>query len=104
MKYLILPLLLIGIVAQSQTVDIEKTFDVSKDAQKGFIHMIDNDAAKQQLSVIYRVRAKRNQAKFISYTFDYNFNMVNQGEEIIDMERELPARYRPKRYEGENYE
>lgn len=111
MKYLILPLLLLAFVAclpvgtaQSQTVDVEKTFDVSKDAQKGFIHMIDNDEAKQQLNVIYRVRAKRNQAKFISYTFDYNFNLVNQAEEVIDMEKELPARYRPKRYKGENYE
>lgn len=104
MKYLILPLLLIAFVAQSQTIDVEKTFDVSKDAQKGFIHMIDNNEAKQQLDVIYRVRAKRNQAKFITYTFDYNFNLVNQSEEVIDMEKELPSKYRPKRYKGENFE
>jgi hypothetical protein len=104
MKYLILPLLLIAFVAQSQTLDVEKTFDVSKDAQKGFIQMIENDEAKQQLNVIYRVRAKRNTAKFIAYTFDYNFNLVNQTEEVIDMEKELPARYRPKRYKGETYE
>jgi len=104
MKYLILPLLLIAFVAQSQTIDVEKNFDVSKDAQKGFIHMIDNNEAKQQLDVIYRVRAKRNQAKFITYTFDYNFNLVNQAEEVIDMEKELPSKYRPKRYKGENYE
>lgn len=104
MKYLVLPLLLIACVAKSQTIDVEKTFDVSKDAQKGFIHMIANDEAKQQLNVIYRVRAKRNQAKFISYSFDYNFNLVNQAEEIIDLERELPSKYRPKRYKGENFE
>ena len=104
MKYVILPLLLIAFVAQSQTVDIEKTYDVSKEAQKGFIHLINNDEAKQQLDVIYRVRAKRNQMKFISYSFDYNFSLVNQGEEIVDMEKELPSKYRPKRYKGENYE
>lgn len=104
MKYLILPLLLVSLVAKSQTIDIEKTFDVSKDAQKGFIHMIDNDDAKQQINVVYRVRAKRNQAKFITYTFDYKFNLVNQSEEIIDMEKELPSKYRPKRYKGENFE
>lgn len=104
MKYLVLPLLLIACVAKSQTIDVEKTFDVSKDAQKGFIHMIANDEAKQQLNVIYRVRAKRNQAKFISYSFDYNFNLVNQAEEIIDLEKELPSKYRPKRYKGENFE
>ena len=104
MKYLILPLLLIAFVAQSQTIDVEKTFDVSKDAQKGFIHMIENDEAKQQLNIVYRVRAKRNQAKFISYAFDYNFDLVNQGEEVIDLERELPSKYRPKRYKGEAFE
>lgn len=104
MKYLILPLLLVTFLAQSQTVDIEKTFDVSKDAQKGFIQMIENDEAKQQLNVIYRVRAKRNQAKFIMYTFDYNFNLVNQSEEVVDMEKEIPVKYRPKKYKGEAFE
>lgn len=104
MKNLFLPLLLIAFVAQSQTLDIEKTFDVSKDAQKGFIHMIDNREAQQQLDVIYRVRAKRNTAKFITYTFDYNFNLVNQSEEVIDMEKELPKKYRPKKFKKEYYE
>jgi hypothetical protein len=104
MKYLFLPLLLIAFVAQSQTVDVEKTFDVSKEAQKGFIHLIDNDAAKQQINVIYRVRAKRHDAKFITYTFDYNFNMINQSEEVIDMEKELPVKYRHKKFKKEYYE
>lgn len=104
MKYLIFPLLLIFCVAQSQTLDIEKTYEVSKDATKGFLQMVENDDAKQQLNFIYRVRAKRNQAKFITYTFDYNFNMVNQTEEVVDMEKELPAKYRPKKYRGENYQ
>ena len=111
MKYIVLPLLLIAFVAclpvgtaQGQTVDIEKTFDVSKEARKCFIHLIDNDEAKQQCNVIYRVRATRNTAKFISYTFDYNFNLVKQDEEIVDLEKELPSKYRPKRYKGENFE
>ncbi|HMJ70650.1 MAG TPA: hypothetical protein VK508_17220 [Cyclobacteriaceae bacterium] len=104
MKYLILPLLLTAFLAQGQTVDVEKTFDVSKDAQKGFIHLIDNDEAKQQLNVVYRVRAKRNQAKFITYTFDYQFNLVNQSEEILDMEKELPAKYRHRKFKKEYYE
>src|SRR5262245_55001243 len=101
MKYSILLLLLVAFAAQSQTLDVEKTFDVSKDAQKGFIHLIDNDDAKQQINVIYRVRAKRNQAKFITYTFDYNFNLVNQSEEIVDMEKELPVKYRHKKFKKE---
>jgi hypothetical protein len=90
--------------AQGQTLDIEKTYDVSKEATKGFIQMVENDEAKQQLTFVYRVRAKKNQAKFISYVFDYNFNMINQSEEVVDMEKELPAKYRPKKYKGEAYE
>lgn len=94
-------MLFIACIAQCQTLDIEKSYDVSKDAMKGFLQMVENDEAKQQLTFIYRVRAKRNQAKFITYVFDYNFNMINQSEEIVDMEKELPAKYRPKRYKGE---
>lgn len=104
MKHLTLLLLLAAFVAQSQTLDIEKTHDVSKDAMKGFLQMVENDEAKQQLTFVYRVRAKRNQAKFISYVFDYNFNLVDQSEEVVDMEKELPAKYRPKKYKGEAYD
>ncbi|HZY82855.1 MAG TPA: hypothetical protein VFE50_25215 [Cyclobacteriaceae bacterium] len=105
MKYLVLPLVLIAFVAQSQTLDLEKTFDVSKDAQKGFIYMIQNNEAKQQLRVVYRVKAKRDQIKFIGYNFDYNFNLVNQDEKVINLETDkLPEEYRPKKYRGENFE
>jgi len=112
MKYLILPLLLIAFVAclpggtaQSQTLDIEKTFDVSKDAQKGFIYMIQNNEAKQQLRVVYRVKAKRDQIKFIGYNFDYNFNLVDQDEKVINLETDkLPEEYRPRKYRGEAFE
>lgn len=104
MKKLLVLLLFVAFAAQSQTVDVEKTFDVSKDAQKGFIHLINSDEATQTIEVIYRVRAKRNTAKFIHYYFDFNFNLKNTEEEIVDMEKELPLKLRPKRYKGENYE
>jgi hypothetical protein len=104
MKYLAYSLIFIAAVAHSQTVDIEKTYAVSKDAQKGFIHSVESDDAKQQLNFTYRVRAKKNQAKFINYTFDYDFNMINQSEEIVDFEKEIPAKYKPKKYRGEDYE
>lgn len=87
----------------AQTIDIEKTYEVSKEAMKGFIHSVEKDEAKKELTFVYRVRAKKNQAKFITYTFDYNFNLVNQGEEIVDFEKEIPAKYKPKKYKGEEY-
>jgi hypothetical protein len=103
MKKLAYVFLFLAIGAKAQTVDLEKTFEVSKDAMKGFIHTIQNDESKEQLNVVYRVRAKKDQAKFITYTFDYNFNLVNQGEEVISFEKELPAKYKPKKYRGEDY-
>lgn len=103
MKHLICALMMISLMASGQTVDIEKTYDVSKEAQKGFIHLIDKDDSRQQIDVIYRVRAKKNQAKFITYTFDYNFNFVKTEEEIVDMEKEIPKKYKQKKYRGENY-
>lgn len=89
--------------ATAQTVDIEKTHNVSKEAMKGFIHTVVNDEAQQQLSLVYRVRAKKNQAKFITYTFDYDFNLVNESEEVVDFEKEIPKKYKPKKYKGEAY-
>lgn len=103
MKHVLYLLLLVSLVTQAQTVDIEKTYEVSKEAMKGFLQMVENDEAKQQLTFIYRVRAKRNQAKFISYTFDYNFNLVDQGEEVVDFEKGIPNKYKPKRYRGEEF-
>jgi hypothetical protein len=104
MKYLILPLLLIAFAANSQTIDVEKTFDVSKEAQKGFIHLIRNNEKSQQLEVYYRVRAKKDQMKFIGYAFDYNFNLVSQNDTTIYLDKGIPSKYRPKRYKGETFD
>lgn len=98
-----LALCLVTGAVSAQTLDVEKTYEVSKEAMKGFIQSVENDESKQQLTFIYRVRAKKNQAKFITYTFDYNFNLVNQSEEIIDFEKEIPGKYKPKKYKGEEY-
>lgn len=103
MKHFLYLLLFVSFVAQAQTVDVEKTYEVSKEAMKGFLQSVENDEAKQQLTFLYRVRAKRNQAKFISYTFDYNFNLVDQGEEVVDFEKGIPAKYKPKKYRGEEF-
>lgn len=105
MKNLIYPLLFISLVATSQTIDIEKTYEVSKEAQKGFIHSVETDDAAQQMNFTYRVRAKKDQLKFINYTFDYNFNMVKESEELIELEKLKDSkRYKPKKYRGESYE
>jgi len=104
MKYLTFLLILAFATARAQTVDIEKTFEVSKDAMKGFIHQVVNDDKNNQITFTYRVRAKKNQAKFINYTFDYNFDLVDQSEEVVDFEKEIPSKYKPKRYKGEGYE
>lgn len=104
MRFLLFLFLAVSVTATAQTVDIEKTFDVSKEAMKGFIHQVVNDEAKQELTFTYRVRAKKNQARFINYTFNYNFDLVNQSEDLVDFEKEFPEKYKPKRYKGESYE
>jgi hypothetical protein len=103
MKYLFYPLVFIASLASGQAIDIEKTYDVSKEAMKGFIHLVNTDIEKRQIDVVYRVRAKKSQSKFITYSFDMDFNFLNQSEELIDMEKELPTKYRPKKYRGEDF-
>lgn len=110
MRILTLLLMLVTFVVQAQTIDTEKTYDVSKEAMKGFIQSIERDDAKQRLDVIYRVRAKKKQMKFIDYAFDYNFNFIEQTEHIIDLrgdalqDDELTGKFRPKKFRGEEYE
>ncbi len=71
MKYLAYILVFIASLATAQTIDIEKTHDVSKEAMKGFIHLVNNDLEKTQIDVVYRVRAKKNQAKYITDSFEW---------------------------------
>lgn len=104
MRRLLYILLFVSFGVAGQTIDIEKTFDVSREAMKGFIQQVENNDAKKELTFTYRVRAKRNQAKFINYTFNYNFDLVNESEDIVDFEKEIPEKYKPKRYKGEGYE
>jgi hypothetical protein len=104
MKYFICLFVLVGFVASAQTVDIEKTFDVSKEAQKGFIQDINLDKEKQNINVLYRVRAKKDQMRFINYKFDYNFNMLDQSEELVNLKDMTSHKYKPARYKGEEYD
>lgn len=110
MKHLLLLLLFLSTVGYAQTIDKETTFEVSKEAQKGFIQSIERDDEKQRLDVIYRVRAKKKQMKFITYSFDYNFNFIEQNEKIFDQrgekmeEDELTGKYKPRKFRGEEFE
>lgn len=105
MKNLLFIAFLVPPFLYGQTIDIEKTYEVSKEAQKGFIHSVETDDAAQQINFTYRVRSKKDQLKFINYTFDYNFNMVKESEELIELEKlKDNKRYKPKKYRGENYE
>lgn len=91
-------LLLFFGISNAQTVVLEKSIPISKEAEKGYIAKIDTDDSKQEIHVIYRVRAKGNQVRFITYTFDYNFNLKGTNEEVIDLEKDLPEKYRPSKY------
>jgi hypothetical protein len=110
MKRLTCLLLLASIMAGAQTIDVEKTHEVSKEAMKGFIQSVELDKTKQQIDVIYRVRSKKKQMKFIDYAFDYNFKFIEQTEHIVDLKGEnlqadeLTGKFKPKKFRGEEYE
>ena len=104
MKHLTYLFMLLAIVANAQTVDTEKTYDVSKEAMKGFIQAINLDTVKANINVLYRVRAKKDQMKFINYKFDYNFNMLDQTEELVNLKDMTSHKYKPTKYKGEEYD
>jgi len=104
MKHILCLLAFIATAAHCQTVDTEKTYDVSKEAMKGFIQAISLDTVKANIDVLYRVRAKKDQMKFVNYKFDYNFNMLDQTEEIVNLKDMTSHKYKPKKYKGEEFE
>ena len=97
-------LLCMSLFAGAQSVQLERSVPVSKDAEKGFIAKVDTDDSKKEIYVIYRVRAKANQVRYITYTLDYDFNLKGTSEETIDLEKGLPEKYRPKKYRRDKSE
>ena len=87
-----------GLTANAQQVLLEKSIPVSKEAEKGYIAKVFNDDSKKEIYINYRVRAKSTQVRFITYTVDYDFNLKGTSEEVIDLEKELPEKYRPAKY------
>ena len=47
---------------------------------------------------------KKDQMRFINYKFDYNFNMIDQSEELVNLKDIPNHKYKPARYKGEEYE
>lgn len=70
-----------------QKLTAEKTVDISKRANKGYLGNVIVDDDKQQIDLYYVTKSNNRKIKFEAYQFDYNMNLVNQFEDEQDVEK-----------------
>ncbi len=78
--------LLITQIGQSQIVDIEKTYEISRKSKRGFLSGIDYNSDEQTYQLTYITKQNDRKLKYEFYKFDKDFNFLNdgEGEEIFE--------------------
>ncbi|MFH1120850.1 MAG: hypothetical protein V1775_13585 [Bacteroidota bacterium] len=101
--YLIGILVLTGFLyVSSQDIELEKTYDLSKDAKKGFLGDVRYNDQNESYLLSYCTKSKKTFAKFENYTFDKDFNFVNMTQEELEFDK-VKSKYAWWRYKGEDF-
>ncbi|MCU0416273.1 MAG: hypothetical protein MUE33_03715 [Cytophagaceae bacterium] len=96
-------LLLIGAYAtQAQTLDKEKTIDVSKKAARGTLGHVETNDASREISLVYVTKSTNKKIKFETYLFDYDLNLLNSMEEEVEVDK-ARSKFSWFKFKGEEY-
>jgi len=87
---LLLVVLLIPIIVNSQTLEVENTHPLSKDAKKGELYHFSFNEDTQEYLLIYS-REKKKKTIYEIYKLDYNFNLLEN--ETIEGTTEAREKY-----------
>ncbi len=99
---LFLALLLFGWQAKAQKLSIEKTYEITGKANRGYLGNINIEEPKNLLELTFVTKANDKQVKFETYQFDLEFNYKNLITDQIDFEK-ARQKYKWFKYRGENY-
>ncbi|MEP7128539.1 MAG: hypothetical protein ABI729_06715 [Chitinophagales bacterium] len=88
--------------ANAQKLSIEKTYEITGKANRGYLGNINIDEPKNLLELTFVTKANDKQAKFETYQFDLEFNFKNLVTDQIDFDK-AHEKYRWFRYKGESY-
>ena len=89
------------ITSIAQTISSEKTIDISKKANKGYLGNVVVDDNRKQIDMVFVTRSNNRKVKFEVYQFDYDLNLIN---EFADEQEATAARekYNWFSYRGED--
>ncbi|MBK9731058.1 MAG: hypothetical protein IPO83_07200 [Chitinophagaceae bacterium] len=88
--------------ANAQKLSIEKTYEITGKANRGYLGNINIDEPKNLLELTFVTKANDKQAKFETYQFDLEFNFKNLVTDQIDFDK-AHEKYRWFKYKGESY-
>ncbi len=102
MKKLLLLMLLMPMMMSAQKLSIEKTYDISRKAKRGYLGNASFSDATRQFVLTYVTKANERKVKFENYYFDYDFNFLKEEADEMDFDK-ARTKYKWFRYKGENY-
>lgn len=76
-----------GIETKAQTIDLEKTYTITKQSKKGTLANVEFDEATGNYTLYYITKSNDKMAKIEVYVFDKDFNFVSQTDEEMEFEK-----------------
>jgi hypothetical protein len=86
---------------RSQTIDLEKTYEITGKAKRGALANVEFTADKGY-TLTYVTKSNERMAKFQIYHFDKDFNFINMEEDEQEFEK-AKVKYKWFKYKGEEY-
>jgi hypothetical protein len=94
---LLIVAVMLPLLGATQKLEAEKTHNLSKDAQKGYLGSFNYDEGSKTYTMVF-VREKNKKTIYVTYKFDYDFNQLSEEEE------ELSLVQASKKYKWVDYE
>lgn len=98
----LIALALFFINGKAQTLSLEKTYEITGKANRGYLGNINIDEANNVIELTYVTKANETKAKFETYQFDTKFNFIKVTADEIEFEK-ASVKYTWFKYKGENY-
>jgi hypothetical protein len=86
----------------AQTVETEKTYEISGKAKRGYLAKMEYDEGKQTYTLYFVTKANERRIKFEVYRFDKDYNFIDKTDEEDEMEK-LSAKYKWFRGNHDSY-
>ncbi len=89
---------------QAQMMDVlEKDYDISRKARKGFLGAVEKNEAAGTFDMIYVLKSTDKKVITETYTYDKDLNLKNTVKEDEEIEK-VKKKYKWFKYKGETYE